>query len=545
MRKRHKTAEAGVIVLLVLFCSVPGWADVSPVRREIQVLLRSKQDVDFLTREGCTVAGVHHGVADVYVTSEQLMRLRAAGYRCFPVPSENKTLSYYPSYDEVTSALYGYTLAYPSITKLISIGTSVEGRNLWALLITDNPEQEEDEPEFRYVGGIHGDEKPAVVVCMNFIEDLLKGYGNDATITELVNNTAIWIVPMVNPDGCTRDSRYNADGFDLNRSFPVFPTEFSGTLLDGVPLPEEGRPPETIALMEWTAHNRFVLSAWFHSGSVVVNYPYDDDGKPSGIEAPTPDDALFRYLALQYASRNPSMANSTEFPQGITNGSAWYVIHGGVQDWSYRYTGCAEVTIELSFVKEPAAPELATIWTENESAMLAYLQSVHLGIRGIVSDAETGTPLSARVDVAGNTQPVFTDPDVGDYHRLLLPGTYTLTFSAPGYVPRTVSDVVVTAGSVTRLDISLEKDTTGGASSPETPCPAELVLNNRPAVLYGMRLFRDHVLQPFSWGRYFVRRYYRLAPRISSGLLRHPYFLFLLRQVTEPSLCLVPGSLIP
>lgn len=87
--------------------------------------------------------------------------------------------------------------------------------------------------------------------------------------------------------------------------------------------------------------------------------------------------------------------------------------------------------------------------------MLSYLEAVHIGVRGIVTDYVTGAPLWAKVAVADNTHPVFTDPDVGDYHRMLLPRTYTLTFTAPGHADKTVESVVVDAGDAVRLDVQL------------------------------------------------------------------------------------------
>ena len=44
---------------------------------------------------------------------------------------------------------------------------------------------------------------------------------------------------------------------------------------------------------------------------------------------------------------------------------------------------------------------------------------------------------------------------MGDYHRMLLPGTYTITYSARNHVPALVEDVVVTAGSAARVDVAL------------------------------------------------------------------------------------------
>ena len=87
--------------------------------------------------------------------------------------------------------------------------------------------------------------------------------------------------------------------------------------------------------------------------------------------------------------------------------------------------------------------------------MLSYMETCLIGIRGIVTDAGTGAPLNATITVAGRNHEIYTDPDVGDYHRMLLPGTYSLTFTAAGYDPITVNNVVVTSGAATRLDVAM------------------------------------------------------------------------------------------
>jgi len=150
------------------------------------------------------------------------------------------------------------------------------------------------------------------------------------------------------------------------------------------------------------------------------------------------------------------MWNSAQFTNGITNGAAWYVVQGGMQDWFYRFMTCNEVTIELSDTPNPTpASLLPALWDDNRPAMLAFLEAVHIGVHGLVTDAVAGAPLAAKVTVAGNTQSVFTDEQVGDYYRMLLPGTYTLTCSAPGYVTRTIRNVPVAAEGPTQLDVPL------------------------------------------------------------------------------------------
>lgn len=431
----------------------------------VEVVLPNRRALDQLTAEGFIIDAVRGNMAVIYATPRQLKRLEGLGWQVTevgrqPAPpvfrSGAKGLGVYHNYAGLTAELQAFVAAYPNLCRLYSLGRSVQGRELWAMLITDLPDIEEDEPEFKYIATMHGDEPIGAELCLYFIHRLLSSYGTDSRITTLVNDTAVWIVPLMNPDGLELGRRTNANGFDLNRSFPVYPTTFTGNIFDGEPLHDEGRPPEAAHVMRWTAANSFILSANFHAGELVVNYPYDEDGVPSGVNAPTPDDALFREVSLVYSSLNPMLWTQSAFPNGIVNGSAWYTVFGGMQDWNYRYVSCNEVTIEVSRLKRPPESELPVYWAANAESMLAYVEAVHMGVRGVVTDAVTGAPLWAKVEVEGNAHPVFTDPDVGDYHRMLLPGTYTLTFSAPGWQAKTVAGVTVSEGVATRLNVALE-----------------------------------------------------------------------------------------
>ena len=83
------------------------------------------------------------------------------------------------------------------------------------------------------------------------------------------------------------------------------------------------------------------------------------------------------------------------------------------------------------------------------------MEAVHWGVRGIISDAFTSQPLAAMVEVVGNDHLVYSDPEVGDYYRMLLPGTYNLRFSADGYIPKIINSVIVLNDSDTYLDAQL------------------------------------------------------------------------------------------
>jgi hypothetical protein len=165
------------------------------------------------------------------------------------------------------------------------------------------------------------------------------------------------------------------------------------------------------------------------------------------------------------------MWNSTSFYHGITNGAAWYAIDGGMQDWDYRYMGCNHVTIEVSTTKGPPYTQMPTYWSQNQESMLQYMETIRLGVRGIVTGDDTGLPLPATVVVVGRDHNVYTDPDVGDYHRMLLPGLYQLKFDAPGYDTVILPATVVAGGPTTRLDVAL-------------PRPAQVLAPNGGEQLY-------------------------------------------------------------
>jgi carboxypeptidase D len=85
---------------------------------------------------------------------------------------------------------------YSNISKLYSIGKSVEGRDLWVMEISDNPgEHEVLEPEFKLVANMHGNEVKGRVVAVKYIQHLLENYGIDPSITTLVETHRIHIMP--------------------------------------------------------------------------------------------------------------------------------------------------------------------------------------------------------------------------------------------------------------------------------------------------------------------------------------------------------------
>lgn len=396
------------------------------------------------------------GKVTVYVTEEQFSIIENKGYSIRWTPLEIRDKASYRNNTSIGDSMLIWQNRWPDICKRIQIGSSAGGLPIWVLKISDNVNIEEAEPEVKFVSTMHGDEVTGMEMEMFMIENILRGYkaDNDSMLF-IVNNTELYVLPLFNPDGNTLVQRGNANGVDLNRNFP------EGTLYE--PNTPVGEEPEIAAMINWSNDHNFILSTNYHGGALVANYEYDADfGVPNYTYAACPDDAHVTWLSYNYSQRNTPMFNSYEFTDGITNGNEWYQVLGGMQDWNYRYYNDLDITLEISMTKWPAYSEIPGFWADNRSSMFWLLSAAYKGIYGIVTDADDGSPLDAKIQIAGINKDYFTDPDLGDYYRILKAGTYSMTVSAPGYVSQTINNISVTDTSgmlrtATQVNVQLVK----------------------------------------------------------------------------------------
>ena len=273
----------------------------------------------------------------------------------------------YPNPEQIIEKMKELQRAHPKLMTLIEIGKSVEGRPLLFAKITAPSNvgtRLASRPEFKYVANMHGNEIVGREMMMSLIEDLVTQYGKDTRITKLVDSVQIYIMPSMNPDGAKKQSRFNSHGVDLNRSFPDFTTSDNRNTI-------EGREPEIQAMMKFQAQHQFKLSANFHGGAEVVNYPWDTSSDT------IPQENLIKKLSLDYATRVPYIYNSTSFRHGITKGYDWYEVDGGMQDWSIYWHKDLQVTIELHKEKWPEYSVCARRYRENRDALLNYIEAVY------------------------------------------------------------------------------------------------------------------------------------------------------------------------
>lgn len=351
----------------------------------------------------------------------------------------------YRDSSEIDELLVRVAEEYPDLCRRVELGVSGQGRPISALVITDFPEEKEPEPVVGVLGAMHGDEPVSAEVPLRLASHLLSRYHEDAAARALVDNTELWVVPCLNPDGRDANSRFLDGGMDLNRAFPDGIEDSVGTPWQWSVPAAVPRSPEATAIMDWAARVRPSLVVSFHSGATVVCYPYGNSPDGRNTHSVCPDDDLFQSLGTTYAADSTYIAMESFAPRGVVNGAAWYAVEGEMTDWLYRSHGALAMTVELADEKAPAPGEIEGLWQWNRSALMNLLSAAQSGVDCTVVDAVTGTGLAARLSVEGRDQPVFSHPSTGYGHRYLPAGTHVLRAEAPGY--RTESSTV-------RLDTS-------------------------------------------------------------------------------------------
>jgi hypothetical protein len=404
-----------------------------------------------LHEAGFDIAGAnyHEKTIDLIVTEKELELVRGMlSKHELQVQVVDKQLapdSDYYSPAEVTAAISNFAERYPTISRLETIGTTLEGRPIWALKITDNPDaRESEEPVVLFNAMHHAREVMTTEIAFDTIDYLLTGYGVNEQVTRWVDRNEIWIVPMVNPDGnhkvWTSDSMWRKNargnyGVDINRNYPYqwnacggsSGSRYSQTYRGPSPASE----PETNALMSLVARIQPVFNISYHSYSEMVLYPYGCNSQF------TINREVVEGIGAQLANLLPSDDNAS---RRYAHGTPWqllYSVDGGDTDWMYNQYGVIPYVIEVNSTRlgfQPSYSRWRQPTVEKMRAGWAFLldRLEGPGIRGQVT-AERVLFEEVTIDVrALGTSSTMRDQHIvkadGTYHLVLKPGTYELAF---------------------------------------------------------------------------------------------------------------------
>jgi hypothetical protein len=397
-------------VLAALALAVCAARDLYAQSQQVSAVIRTRLTREISQKElverGVDILHVYRdGRADLAVTDEQLHwitscgeavtvleRIDLAAAASIAAPDAiDQNLGMYYTYAEMNAALDSLALAYPTLAHLDTLGSSIEGRLIRAIKISDSAGMDEDEPEMLMMGCHHAREIMSVDVPLRFAKYLLEHYGTDPLVTGLVNTRELWIAPMINVDGHVyveqnhsgssstwwrKNRRHNADGsygIDLNRNYGYnwgydnvgsSPTPSSAVYRGTAPFSE----PEIQAVRDFCIGRHFVISVSYHSYGELILYPWG--------YAPlyTSDQDLYQALGDTLMQGNGYIA-------GCAASGAIYITNGDSDDWLYGDQQSKDLvyafTIELNSYEEGgfAPPESLILPTfENVLGMsLAFL----------------------------------------------------------------------------------------------------------------------------------------------------------------------------
>jgi hypothetical protein len=381
----------------------------------------------------------------------------------------------YTDLSELEAFLTQVAADHPTIARLEVIGTSVQGRPIRAMMISDNAAQDEDELTVLFNGGHHPREVMTHEAVMDIIGFLTDNYGNDPQVTALVDAYQIWCVPLVNPDGLelvftediywrknARDNDENGritwkDGVDVNRNY-----EWgwgnqclgsSGTRSEATYRgPAEATEPEARAMIDLGRRIRPVFYVEYHSYGEDVFYAMGCDPvvfSPRLSTVPGPDSNIARVIAEDYASRIVQADGQPGFIAAPFGNRVDGIgrDHHAHENGSVAFVTELNTSAEGGFQPDFATWRDATVIGQRPGWLWLIERSGGPAIGGHVRDAQTGEPLAADIALDELTLPdgrrLASRGDTGRFHLIVVPGNYTLRVSAPGYAEATIQVDVV------------------------------------------------------------------------------------------------------
>jgi carboxypeptidase T len=293
----------------------------------------------------------------------------------------------YHTYAEVAADSAAVAAAHPTIVSRFSIGKSYQGRDLWAVKISDNVTVDENEPEVLYDGGTHSDEHMGVEMTLRIMHWLADGYGVDPRITKIVDTREIWIIFSVNPDGAEYDisggkfhfwrknrqpnAGTTAIGTDLNRNFGYAWGMPGNTSTNPRAITYQGpyaySAPETRAVRNFVAsrvvggRQQIRTAITFHEYGRLVMWPYGYTYTDVPSDMTTDDHGALVLIGKRMASFNgykPEQASDL------------YLTSGTTRDFEYGQYRIFSYTFEMSVKDYPDDSLIAAETGRNKEAVL-------------------------------------------------------------------------------------------------------------------------------------------------------------------------------
>ncbi|GGT20087.1 M14 family metallopeptidase [Streptomyces griseoviridis] len=362
-------------------------ADVT--QRQVPLLLAAGQDAHEL---GERVPDKGTASVEVYLTDRQARKLEKQG-----VDLTEHTLSARAE-QRVEAAAEGVYRPYsgrgglkeeilrtaqenPGLTKVVSIGRTVNGQDILALKLTKGAKTSKDgsRPSVLYASNQHAREWITPEMTRRLMHHYLDHYRTDRRVKKIVDSTELWFLLSANPDGYdhtfeSADNRLwrknlrdvngdgaigTGDGVDLNRNFAYkwgyddegsSPNPTSQTYRGAGP----GSEPETKALDAFEKRIGFEYGINYHSAAELLLY-----GVGWQVATDTPDDVLYRALA-----GTPDNSAIPGYHPQVS--SELYTTNGEADGHAANVNGMAMFTLEMSTCQTASAVDPDDEWNASD-----------------------------------------------------------------------------------------------------------------------------------------------------------------------------------
>jgi len=363
----------------------------------------------------------------------------------------------------------------PNIVHVETLGFSSNlNKPIVGVKISDNPNLREDEPSLLFVGVHHAEEILGLEVSLYAINNLVRKYGLDSTITHIVDNTQLWFIPLLNPDGHhivisgvdttwrknLRDNNQNgrfdpdSDGVDLNRNYSF--NWDSGGSSDCSSEYYRGPYPfsenETRIVRDLAQRENFIMAIDFHSARTgqgeIIYYPWRWGNRFSA------DYPFIRDIAQLLATSIVNDAGTGTYAYIYGNAT-----EGNFRNFLYSQFGTYAYTLEISWGTIPPGDRVDDICERIYRGLLAFIQRVFgPGILISIQDSWDGSPIDAAVRVLNYYDPTLpprkADSVFGTFRKLLTPGVYSFYITKDNYEPITLENVNI-LDSVVSINVAM------------------------------------------------------------------------------------------
>lgn len=309
----------------------------------------------------------------------------------------------YHNYAEMVADIQASAAAHPDIVSLFSIGTSYEGRTMWAAKVSDSVAVDESEPEVLFIGQQHAREHITQEMTLYILHMLADQYGSDPQITELVNTREVYIIFTSNPDGSEYDiasgsyrswrkNRQPTSGYygtDLNRNWGYKWGCCGGS--SSLPYSETYRGASAFSAPETQRIRDFILSRVvngvqqikasleFHSYAQLVLWPYGYTYTDVPSDMTQDDHAVFVTMGQYMAGTNGYTAEQS---------SDLYITDGTIDDWAYGAQKIFMWTFEMgSNTFYPSGSQIQALTSVNDASVRYALQMADCPYRAIGKEA--------------------------------------------------------------------------------------------------------------------------------------------------------------